>query len=128
MCRPATRPLSSSSTSRPTLEWAMRSSRLALWRTSMAFGLALAAAHARGESDMDLAGPSRSWQDVLGLSGSVRASVFSKDKSFSDTTGYAVGAIWAPATPQEVWGIKTYFGGPGEGQDLNGDSDVSRVD
>jgi hypothetical protein len=91
----------------------------------MAFGLALAAAHARGESDMDLAGPSRSWQDVLGLSGSVRASVFSKDKSFSDTTGYAVGSIWATATPQEVWGIKTYFDGRAQGQDLTRDSSVS---
>jgi hypothetical protein len=43
---------------------------------------------------------------------------FSKDQSFSGQTGYAVGSIWATATPQELWGIKTYFDGRVQGQDL----------
>src|SRR4029077_10202470 len=109
------RPSSSSRTSRPTSESAMRSLRRALWRTSVACGLLLTIMQARGESDSD---PQKAGADVLGLSGSVRAADFSKDKSFSGKTGYAVGSIWVTATPQELWGIKTYFDGRAQGQDL----------
>jgi hypothetical protein len=78
---------------------------------------------ARGESRGDLdSDPLRSapslLKDALGLSGSVRMADFSKDRSFSGQTGYAVGSIWATATPQEFWGIKTYFDGRAQGQDL----------
>src|SRR5882762_1796263 len=123
MCRPATRPSSSSRTSRPTSEWEKRSLRRALWRISVACGLVLTVMQARGESRGDLdSDPLRSapslLKDALGLSGSVRMADFSKDKSFSGQTGYAVGSIWATATPQEFWGIKTYFDGRAQEQDL----------
>jgi hypothetical protein len=63
--------------------------------------------------------PERSvMKDILGLSGSVRADYFSKDKSFSGKTGYAVGSIWTTATPKEVAGIHTYFDARLQGQDL----------
>jgi len=96
----------------------MRSSRLALWRTSVACGLALTVTLVRGESDSDLREAGPSLQDILGLSGSIRAADFSKDKSFSTKTGYAVASIWATAAPQEFWGIRTYFDGRAQEQDL----------
>ena len=80
----------------------------------------------RGESDSDPREVNTSLlQDVLGLSGSVRAADFSKDNSFSAKTGYAVASIWATATPQEFWGIKTYFDGRAQEQDLTRSSHVS---
>ena len=80
---------------------------------------------ARGESDGDPLASSHSLQDVLGLSGSARAADFSKDKSFSDTTGYTVASIWATATPQGLWGIRTYFDGRAQAQDVIRSSHVS---
>ncbi len=104
----------------------MRSSRLALWRISVACGLALTVTQARGAPDGD---PLRSdpplLHDVLGLSGSVRTDEFSKDKSFSDRTGYAVGSVWVTATPHEFWGVKTYFDGRAQDQDLARSSGTS---
>jgi hypothetical protein len=93
---------------------------------------------ARGESDIDpqkagaavpaepaaAESPSR-LKDDLGLSGSVRTADFSRDKSFSGNTGYAVGSIWATASPQELWGIRTYFDGRGQAQNLTRSSRVS---
>jgi hypothetical protein len=55
----------------------------------------------------------------------VRADYFSKDKSFSGKTGYAVGSIWATASPREVGGIRTYFDARLQGQDLTRGSRVS---
>ena len=97
----------------------MRSSRRALWRTSVACGLALMVNQVRGAPDGDplLSGPTL-LHDVLGLSGSVRTDEFSKDKSFSDRIGYAVRSVWVTATPEEFWGIKTYFDGRVQDQDL----------
>jgi len=82
----------------------MTSSRRALWRISVACGLAWTVAQARGGSDsVPLQSIPSLLQDVLGLSGSVRTADFSKDKSFSSKTGHAVTSIWATATPQELW-------------------------
>jgi hypothetical protein len=78
---------------------------------------------AASESDPREAGPVL--QDILGLSGSIRAADFSKDKSFSAQTGYAVASIWATAAPQLFWGIGTYFDGRAQGQDLARSSHVS---
>ena len=59
-------------------------SRRALWRTSVACGLALTVNQTRGASEGDAFQPAPALlSDFLGLSGSVRASEFSKDKSFS---------------------------------------------
>jgi hypothetical protein len=55
----------------------------------------------------------------------VRTAGFSKDKSFSDKTGYAVASVWVTAAPQELWGIKTYFDGRAQDQDLGRGSGVS---
>jgi hypothetical protein len=104
----------------------MRSLRRAPWRTSVACGLVLMVPQVRGESD---GGPLQSsasvLQDVLGLSGSVRTAGFSKDKSFSDKTGYAVASIWVTAAPQDLWDIKTYFDGRAQDQNLGRGSGVS---
>jgi len=104
----------------------MRSSRLALWKISLACGLALSVVQARGEADdTGVLDSGRSLQDILGLSGSVRAADYSKDKSFRDQTGYAAASVWATAAPQEFWGIKTYFDGRAQAQDLTRTSGTS---
>ena len=105
----------------------MGSSRRALWRISVACGLALTVNQTRGASEGDASQPDPGLlSDVLGLSGSVRASEFSKDKSFSDQTGYAVGSVWVTAAPKEFWGIRTYFDARAQDQDLGrGGSTVS---
>jgi hypothetical protein len=85
-----------------------------------------ARAGSRGDLDSDPLRPAPAWlQDILGLSGSARIADFSKDKSFSGQTRYVVGSIWATATPQEIWGIKTYFDGRAQGQDLARSSGLS---
>src|SRR5271170_7408683 len=104
---------------------AMRSLRPVLWRTSVACALALAVTQVRGEADTVPLESGRSLQDVLGLSGSLRAADFSRDTSFGDETGYAVASVWATAAPPEFWGIKTYFDARAQAQDLTRDSDVS---
>jgi hypothetical protein len=87
--------------------------------------LALSVAQARGEADTGALESGRSLPDILGLSGSVRAADFSKDKSFRDQAGYAVASVWATAAPQEFWGIKTYFDGRAQAQDLTRSSGTS---
>lgn len=108
----------------------MTFSRRAHWTSSAVFGatffllapvggsIAAAAATAVPEANEPQAEPRESaaertisFSDSLGLSGSVRTAYFSRDKSFSDNIGYAVGSIWVTATPQEFWGIRTYFDG-----------------
>lgn len=91
-----------------------------LWTVSLGLALAsLAALPARAESDRSV------MKDILGLSGSVRSDYFSKDKSFSGESGYAVGSIWATASPREVAGIRTYFDARLQGQDLTRGARVS---
>jgi hypothetical protein len=104
----------------------MRSSRPVLWTISLACALTLSALPARAESDAQQS-PSAlaQWQDTLGLSGTVRASEFSKDASFSDETGYTVGSVWVTAKPKEFWGIKTYFDARVQAQDLTRNSKAS---
>lgn len=104
----------------------MPCSRLALWKTSVACGVALAVSQAYASgSDAPEADPSQ-LSDLLGLSGSVRAAEFSKDKSFSDDTGYLVGSVWVTAAPKEFWGVRTYFDARAQDQDLGrGGSTVS---
>src|SRR5258708_5909980 len=104
----------------------MRYLRRVHWSSSVACSLAvLMFAQAQGDADPDPIDSSHSLQDILGLSGTVRAADFSKDKSFSDQAGYAVASIWATATPPDFWGIKTYFDGRVQGQDLTRNSEVS---
>ena len=109
----------------------MTYSRHVLWSVRVALALvSLAAQTAMGDP---LPGPHSAepeperslMKDILGLSGSVRADYFSKDKSFSGKTGYAVGSVWATAIPQEVAGIRTYFDARLQGQDLTRGSRVS---
>lgn len=104
----------------------MRSLRRAPWRISVAYGLALTVLQARGATDISPDPSALSLvKDVLGVSGSVRMADFSKDTSFTDRTGYAVGSIWATATPRELWGIRTYFDFRAQAQDLARSSRVS---
>ena len=107
----------------------MTYSRHVLWTVRVALALiSLAAQTAMGDPlpGPHSAEPERSlMKDILGLSGSVRADYFSKDKSFSGKTGYAVGSVWATAVPQEVAGIRTYFDARLQGQDLTRGSRVS---
>jgi hypothetical protein len=102
----------------------MRSSRPVLWTISVA--IAMTVMQARGESDpVSPTSPAAQLQELLGLSGSLRADDFSKDKSFSDVSGYAVGSVWVTASPQEFWGIKSYFDGRVQAQDLTRNADSS---
>jgi hypothetical protein len=109
----------------------MTYSRHVLWTVSL--GLALVSLAAQTAMADPVPGPQAAEpepersviKDILGLSGSVRADYFSKDKSFSGKTGYAVGSIWATATPQEVARIRTYFDARLQGQDLTRGSRVS---
>src|SRR3981081_1180672 len=102
----------------------MKYFRHVLWTVSL--GLALVSLAAQTAVADPVPGPQAAepepgrsvMKDILGLSGSVRADYFSKDKSFSGKTGYAVGSIWATATPQEVAGIRTYFDARLQGKDL----------
>jgi uncharacterized protein DUF1302 len=103
----------------------MRSSRRALWRTSVACGLALTVLQAHGAQDSSPDVRPLSLKDILGLSGTVRMAGFSKDNSFRARTGYAVGSIWATATPKELWGVRTYLDGRIQTQDLTRSSRVS---
>jgi hypothetical protein len=101
----------------------MRSSRPVLWRISVACAFAMTVMQARADSDtVSPTPPASQLQEILGLSGTVRADDFSKDKSFSDESGYLVGSVWLTATPQEFWGIKTYFDGRAQAQDLTRNS------
>jgi hypothetical protein len=109
----------------------MTYSRHVLWTVSL--GLALVSLAAQTAMADPVPGPQAAepepersvMKDILGPSGSVRADYFSKDKSFSGKTGYAVGSMWATATPQEVAGIRTYFDARLQGQDLTRGSRVS---
>jgi hypothetical protein len=107
----------------------MTYSRHALWTVSLRLALAsLASLPAMSEPapGPQADEPERSvMKDILGLSGSVRADYFSKDKSYSGKTGYAVGSIWATARPQEAGGINTYFDARLQGEDLTRGSRVS---
>jgi hypothetical protein len=90
----------------------MTYSRRGRWTVSLGLALASFAAQA-------------AMADPAGLSGSVRADYFSRDKSFSGKSGYAAASIWATATPQEFAGIRTYFDARLQGQDLTRGSRVS---
>ena len=46
---------------------------------------------------------------LLGPSGSLRGSYWSRDKSFSGNHGYAVGSVWLDLKPQEVSGFKFFL-------------------
>jgi len=107
----------------------MTYSRHAIWTVSLRLALAsLASLPAMSEPapGPQADEPERSvMKDILGLSGSVRADYFSKDKSYSGKIGYAVGSIWATARPQEAGGINTYFDARLQGQDLTRGSRAS---
>jgi hypothetical protein len=96
----------------------MSCSRLVLWTISVAFGLVLAVTRARASESGALEADPSFLSDLLGLSGSVRMAEFSKDKSYSDETGYTVGSVWVTAAPKAFWGIRTYFDARAQDQDL----------
>jgi len=59
-----------------------------------------------------------SWNEYLGVSGSLRLAGWQKDKSFSSNKGYLLGSVWAQARPKEFLGIKTFFDGRVQGSNL----------
>ena len=108
----------------------MRCSRRALWTGSLACASVLVTMETPCEANVNVtdldagapnepvAGGAPSFKEALGLSGSLRAADFSRNKSFSAGTGYAVGSIWATARPRELWGIRTYFDARMQEQDF----------
>lgn len=54
----------------------------------------------------------------LGLSGSLRAAEWQKDKSFREQDNYAVGGLWLQARPRELYGVKSYFDARVQSEDL----------
>jgi len=120
----------------------MRSSQRALWSGSALCGLAtslLCAGTSKASGEETIAplatpttvtepadGAARSvLKDHLGLTGSLRAAGFSKDKSFSGEVGYGVGSLWLTASPQEVVGVRFYFDVRAQAEDLTRSSSVS---
>jgi hypothetical protein len=95
----------------------MRSSPLAPWRISAACALALAATAAQGAEEAAQS-PGSSLQELLGLSGSVRAAQYSKDQSFRDQSGYAATSVWVTLTPPEFLKVRAYFDGRVQTQDF----------
>ena len=72
---------------------------------------------------MPAAAHSRS-DDRLGLSGSVRAAEWERNKSMSSDRGFSVGSVWLQARPQEIAGLKPFFDARLQAQNLSrtGDS------
>lgn len=89
-------------------------SRLVTWKNSrwfcsVLFAVAIGLGHAAAASVLE----------PLGLSGSVRAAAFDKDKSFEDERGYAVGSVWLQARPNEIAGFKPFLDWRVQGSDLS---------
>lgn len=120
----------------------MRSSRRARWSASVIGGLTTAllassapaaAADASptanvGAATVEEAAPSAErsvFKDDLGITGSLRAAGFSRDKSFRGDTGYGVGSLWLTASPREVAGLKLYLDARAQAQDYTRSSRVS---
>lgn len=57
-------------------------------------------------------------KETLGLSGSLRAAHFDRDKSFSADRSFGVGGLWLQARPEEIWGIKSYLDARLQGENL----------
>jgi len=57
-------------------------------------------------------------KEDLGLTGSLRAAGFSKDKSFSGNTGYGVASLWLTASPRDVAGLRLYLDARAQAEDL----------
>lgn len=70
---------------------------------------------------------SESLVDRLGVSGSLRAAYWNRDKSYSDERGYTVGSAWLTLRPEEVFGFKFYIDGFVQGQNLSRE-EYSRLD
>ncbi len=49
--------------------------------------------------------------DALGLSGSLRLSAWERDKSYSSQRGFFQGGAWLQARPKEFLGLRSYFDG-----------------
>src|SRR5207249_2177169 len=65
------------------------------------------------------------WKDLLGISGTTRASFFTKDASFDDAPGVQCDSLWLTAKPHEFAGIKTYLDARVQGQFVSGNSRIS---
>jgi hypothetical protein len=123
----------------------MRSSLRALWSSSALCGLAaslLCAGAPKASADETIAPPATPTtatepadeaarsvlsvvlKDKLGLTASLRAAGFSKDKSFSGDVGYGVGSLWVTASPQAVLGIRFYLDARAQAQDVPRSSSV----
>jgi len=63
-------------------------------------------------------------RDLLGISGTARASLFSKDNSFVDAPGVQNDSLWITARPHDISGIKTYFDAQIQGQFASGNSKI----
>ena len=77
------------------------------------------------QADASAAQPGSFIKDTLGVSGSVRSALFTRDTSFSGNTGYAVDSLWLTAKPEEVYSVKTYFDARVQGQNLTRNSNLS---
>ncbi len=64
-------------------------------------------------------------KDKLGLSGSVRAAEWERDKSFADDRFYSVGGFWLQARPQEFWGFKGFVDARVQGENLSRNTDLA---
>lgn len=49
--------------------------------------------------------------ETLGISGSLRASYWDQDKSFSNQQGFVASSVWLTLRPEEVLGFKPFFEG-----------------
>jgi hypothetical protein len=79
--------------------------------------LAVAGSEARSEETSGV-------KDWLGISGTARASFFTKDNTFVDNAGVQCDSLWITATPHEIGGIKMYFDARIQGQFVSGNSKI----
>lgn len=74
---------------------------------------------APGGGDSQKANLTQWLKEKAGISGSLRGAYFDRDKSFSSDRGFAVGGLWLQARPEEFWGVKAFFDGRIQGENLN---------
>lgn len=66
---------------------------------------------------------SASMKDELGVSGSLRAAAFQRDKNYNEERGYLVGSVWLQMRPEEFFdGTKFFFDGYLQGENFNRNS------
>src|SRR3954466_2363132 len=96
--------------------------RPASWKINrmvLAFALTLGAGSVGWSREVD------GLRDRLGISGTARASFYTKDASFVDAPGVQNDSLWVTAKPREIAEIKSYFDVRVQGQFVSGNSNVS---